>query len=303
MTRVLVTGAGGFVARHAVAALAAAGAEVHAVGRRAPVLPDAVGHACDLLDQAATRTLVRDLRPTHLLHAAWVVEHGVFWASPANLDWLAASCTLFRTAVEAGCGRIVGLGTGAEYALEDPAPEEERSAIAPNTLYGTAKAALASTLAAFARQEGVSHAWGRLFLLTGPGEGPRRLVPDLTRRLLAGRPAPCGNPALVRDIIDVRDAGAALAALTLSDVAGPVNVATGRGVSLGEVATRLGTLCGRPDLVVLAEPKASDQPVQVPPVARLAREVGFTACRTLDETLRDAVAFWRAQAGAEVARP
>ncbi|MES2711837.1 MAG: NAD-dependent epimerase/dehydratase family protein, partial [Pseudomonadota bacterium] len=54
--RILVTGAGGFIGRHALPALAARGFEVHAATRAA--LPGATCHALDLMDAAATRALL-----------------------------------------------------------------------------------------------------------------------------------------------------------------------------------------------------------------------------------------------------
>jgi uncharacterized protein YbjT (DUF2867 family) len=59
--RVLVTGATGFIGRHAVPLLAERGFDVHAVGSA-----DA-----DLLDPAATESLVKRVQPSHLLHFAW----------------------------------------------------------------------------------------------------------------------------------------------------------------------------------------------------------------------------------------
>ena len=82
----LVTGATGFVGRQALAPLAARGYDVHAVGRR----------EVDLLDPDATRRLVEELRPTHLLHFAWYAEPGAFWQSTENERWLAASLQLLE---------------------------------------------------------------------------------------------------------------------------------------------------------------------------------------------------------------
>ena len=60
--------------------------------------------------------LLREVRPTLLIHAAWFVEHGRFWTAPENQDWLEASDRLARAFVEGGGRRILGVGSCAEYA-------------------------------------------------------------------------------------------------------------------------------------------------------------------------------------------
>ena len=85
--RLLITGAGGFIGRHMPALLAEAGFEVHLAGRR-PLSLNGVyhSHQLDLHDAPATARLLANLRPSHLLHLAWYVEHGKFWDAAANVQ-------------------------------------------------------------------------------------------------------------------------------------------------------------------------------------------------------------------------
>ena len=108
--RVLVTGASGFVGRMVLAPLAGRGFEVHAVSRRPPA-GGATWHQADLLDGAEQHRLLRDIRPTLLVHAAWYVEHGRFWTAPENADWLEASAALADTSnlVNVNSSRSTGL--------------------------------------------------------------------------------------------------------------------------------------------------------------------------------------------------
>ena len=72
MSRVLVTGAGGFLGRFAVAALRERGFEVHGAARRATTSIEVdTWHAADLLDPAAPTEVVGAAAPSHLLHLAW----------------------------------------------------------------------------------------------------------------------------------------------------------------------------------------------------------------------------------------
>ncbi len=300
MTRVLLTGATGFVGRAALGALAAAGHEVHAVARRPGPARDGVHwHAADLLDVDGA-AIVGEIEPETLVHLAWYAEHGAFWASPANLDWVEATLRLLRAFAATGTGRrVVMAGTCAEYAWTDHrSTYAEDAPCAPHTLYGAAKHGLHVIAAAFARERGLSLAWGRLFFLYGPGEAPGRFVAAIARQLLAGERAPMTAGTQVRDFLHVADAGAAFAALAATDVEGAVNVASGAGVSLRELAELIAAPAGGTDrLDVGAIPtRADDPPSLVADTARLRREVGWRPGLPLAQGVAETVAWWRAAA-------
>src|SRR6185312_12912218 len=160
----------------ALGPLAARGYEVHGVASR-----DA-----DLLDPEAVTRLVRDVRPTHLLHLAWYAVPGAFWESPENARWLEASTRLLEAFAVSGGTRAVVAGTCAEYDWSgDGALSEASTPLSPRTAYGEAK----NALRAAAERLSVSLGWGRVFFLYGPHEDPRRLVASVARSLVAGEPA------------------------------------------------------------------------------------------------------------------
>ena len=147
----------------------------------------AAWHRADLLDPAAARTLVEQVRPTHLLHLAWYAEHGLFWTSTENVRWVEASLRLLRAFGEAGGERAVTAGTCAEYDWSAGGLYVEgASPLAPATLYGTCKHALRLVGEAWCEQNGIEFAWGRVFLLFGPGEHPERLVPAVAQAVAGG---------------------------------------------------------------------------------------------------------------------
>jgi nucleoside-diphosphate-sugar epimerase len=284
-TRVLVTGASGFIGRHVVPLLAGRGHEVHAVARRKMDFDACVtGHAVDLLDPAAARALIGRARPAALLHLAWIVTPGAFWTAPENLDWVAASLALIRAFAAAGGTRAVIAGTCAEYDWSEPLLDEATTPLRPRTLYGAAKCALHALLAAAAPGLGLSLAWGRVFFLYGPGEAKGRLVPDVIDALRDGRPALCGPGTQRRDFMHVADVARAFVALLESDVAGPVNIASGTCRPLGDLILRIGEILGRPDLIRLgARPMPPDDPPELRAATRILNErIGFTPRQTLE---------------------
>jgi nucleoside-diphosphate-sugar epimerase len=293
MTRVLVTGGSGFVGRHALTALAASGAEVHAASRAAREATAGVTwHRADILDPRHLNALLSAVRAEVLLHLAWFATPPDYWRSPVNLRWAAASLELAQAFVAAGGRRIVGAGTCAEYQWGGASPcVESTTPIRPATLYGGCKAAVWSALEPFARETGVAAAWARLFFVFGPNEPATRLVPSLVTAMRAGNIAHCRTARHVRDFLHVADAGAAIAALTMSGISGAVNIGSGQPVPVGTIATGIAQRIGRPDLLKMEDGPEADAFV-VANVDRLRTEVGWRPRFSLDAGLDDAVAWW-----------
>lgn len=300
--KILVTGASGFIGRHCVRLLVDRGHEVHAVSRRQPEPSDSdvTWHSADLTSPGTARQLAAAVRPSHLLHLAWCTEHGAFWTAPANLDWVASTLELARGAVEAGARRIVWAGTCAEYDWSEAASPwaEHQAALRPATLYGAAKCALGDLLPRFCAQTQVSHAWGRVFFAYGPGEQATRLVPSMIRALLSGAPARVSHSSLVRDLLYVEDVASAFVALVEGTACGPVNIASGQGTRLGDLASELARQLGRPSLVELGElpPGPGVPDVIIGANERLVRELAWTQSCDLRTGLQRSVEYWRHEA-------
>lgn len=299
---VLVTGASGLIGRQVLGPLIARGFAVHAAARR-PLTQDTRGviwHSADLLDPVARAALIDAVVPTHLLHLAWVTEHGEFWEHPANTVWLEASKDLVRRFARSGGRRVVVAGSCAEYDWADPslrwgACVESATPCRPSTTYGRAKLDLGKTI----RDLSGSAASGRVFLLFGEGEAPGRLVPSLIDNLMKGAPVELGPGDLERDMLDSQTVGAAFAALLASDVAGPVNIGSGRSVTVAEIARIVGVALGRQDLIrVGARPRRAGDPQRlVASVERLSSEVGFDPGFDIVRSLTRMVEQRRAAAG------
>jgi nucleoside-diphosphate-sugar epimerase len=291
---VLVTGARGFIGWPCLARLAARGYEVHAVSSSGHSDTEAIWHRCDLLDARSTNELVARVRPSHLLHLAWLATPGVFWSSPANLDWLAASIRLVQAFYSAGGERAVGVGTCAEYAASDDTCHEDATPIAPKTVYGASKAAMYfAWLAAAGGQR--QWAWARLFFPYGPGEPPGRYIPSVIGALLRGEVVECTHGYQVRDFVYVDDIAEACAALVSGTESGAYNVGSGRSASLRDVAEKIiGELGGR-ELVHFGarETPAHDLARIVADTGKIREHFDWSARVSLEEGLDRTIAAHR----------
>jgi nucleoside-diphosphate-sugar epimerase len=304
VSRVLVTGASGFVGRQVLKALASRSDELHAVSRRnrRPETP-VRWHVCDLLEPGAGAELIEAVRPTRLVHLAWTSEPGQFWNSPENGLWAARSRELLEAFAASGGERILVAGSCAEYDWSgDGTLSESATPLKPATAYGRAKLELSEAAADLARRTEISAAWARLFFLFGPGEHPERLVASIARRAVAGEPAPAPAGTQLRDYLYVEDAGAAIAAVLAGPVEGPLNVASGAATRISDLLERVAAEAGHPEaLEPGALPARSDPPRLVADVGRLTHEVGWRPQTPNDEAIRRTVAWWRERLGEDPA--
>ncbi|HXG70644.1 MAG TPA: NAD(P)-dependent oxidoreductase [Gemmatimonadaceae bacterium] len=294
MTRVLVTGATGFLGRQVVPALVRAGVEVHAVTSgvsREDEDHDARWHRADLLDRERMVSVVNSVKGDTLLHLAWFAKPPHYWHDLDNIRWTAASLELARAFVAAGGTRIVAAGTCAEYDWRSGYCVEASTPIAPASLYGASKAAFGGLLQVFAAEAGIEAAWARLFFLFGPNDAPSRLVPSLITRLHAGEVAVCTSGSLLRDYLYVTDAAEAMVALSATHVTGAVNVASGVPVAISTIASAIARHMRRPDLLRLDD-GSSDYPLVAARVERLTREVGWRPRFDLETGLDETIRWW-----------
>jgi nucleoside-diphosphate-sugar epimerase len=297
MKRILVTGGTGFIGQHLMGHLRRRGFEIHVIGRHRPCDTEVIFHQADVLDIDRTRQAIKAANGSHLLHLAWYVEPGKYWHSPHNLDWIAASLHLVRGFAENGGRRAVIAGTCAEYLWGAERFREEETPCQPATLYGVSKDALRRILLAYGDIAPLSVGWGRIFFPYGPGEKQGRLVSDAIRHLLSRQQFPTSHGLQRRDFMHVSDVAGAFAALVDSDVRGPVNIGSGRAISVRSILELIARETGAGDLVRFGErPLPANEPEAIEADgARLFNEVGFRPRYDLACGLTDTISWWRRQ--------
>ena len=196
--------------------------------------------AADLADAEAAAALVQATAPSHILHAAWETRQPSYWNDPVNIEWVVATAAMAAAFARSGGQRFVQVGSCAEYDWTSEPPLRD----GPATRYGKAK------LAAFRAVEVAGHdafsaAEARIFWVYGPGENPARFIPLLCRSYAGGVTPTLGSGEQVRDLVFINDAAQALLLLLETDrVTGVVDIGTGAGTKLADVARHLAGLAG-----------------------------------------------------------
>jgi nucleoside-diphosphate-sugar epimerase len=183
-----------------------------------------------------------------VIHAAWYAESGQYLQSPKNQECLSGTLRLAEGAVQAKVRRFVGIGTCFEYDL-DAGRLSIKTPLKPSTPYAQAKVDAFNALSVALPRHGVAFAWCRLFYLYGEGEDSRRLVSYVRARLQAGEPAELSSGSQVRDFLDVREAARMIVDVALGSQEGPVNICSGKPVTVRELAERIADDFGRRDLL------------------------------------------------------
>lgn len=242
MKKLLITGANGFIGRACIKKLANSEIEIHGLTRSksANLLPLVKWHECNFLDQEKTRAVIKDIRPSHMLHLAWCTKNGVYWQDRENMNWVSASLHAIKAFGESGGEHLSVAGTCAEYKWGgDHRLLEADSEILPETLYGVSKNALHNIVNSYAKNEGMTYTWGRIFSLYGNYEAEERLIPSLIITLLKGKNFICKNPNVMRDYLHVDDVANGFKFLLMQKESGVCNIGSGKPTKISDLVNKI----------------------------------------------------------------
>ena len=282
--RLLVTGGTGFVGTHLIQQALASGHEVLSLSRRAaPSAPRL--HSVAAAIESPPWDRITEFQPDVLIHTAWEATPGIYLEAPDNRLWVDWSEALVEGALQRGLRRLVLLGTCIEYPITG-APLPETLTPAPVSLYARCKDELHRRLTQRWTNPDIPLVWARLFYPYGPGEHPSRLCSSLVRRLRSGERVTLKTPQSTKDYLHIDDVARALLTLASQGASGAVNIGTGTGTTVLELAQRIGRLLGRPDLVGWEDPPAPDPLHHVVADASRLRSLGWSPQVELEDGLR-----------------
>jgi GDP-4-dehydro-6-deoxy-D-mannose reductase len=319
--RVLVTGAGGFVAAHLVHFLRTEQPEVDVFGTERPQTTiargprgDVRGVEADLNDRTAAEKVVEEVAPDRIVHLAGQSSVHRSWIEPGGTlrTNVLGLVNLLDAVRRRGLSpAVLVVGSAEEYGLVDPSevPLRETTPLRPSSPYAVSKVAQAELARLYGPAGGMRIVLTRTFPHTGPGRGETFAESSFARQIAeieTGRRPPVlsvGNLAAIRDYTDVRDVVRAYWLLLGAGEAGEVyNVCCGRGRSIREMLDVL--LVGSSAQVEVSVDPERLRPVDVPALvgdpSKLRAATGWEPRIPLERTLGDLLEDWRQRIGPSI---
>ena len=302
---VLVTGAGGFAGSHLLEHLAGS-ADLVGWSRSEPaqdLVTLARWQRVDLLDRDQVTDALSSIRPSSIFHCAGlphVAESWVDTAAPFAANVLGTH-RLLEAIERLGTRCRVLVTSSAQVYAPSAEPITEDQTIAPSSPYALSKLAQ-EQLALRAATGTIEVIVSRPFNHTGPRQKPAFLAPTVARQIamiergLLEPVLKVGNLVPSRDVMDVRDAVRAYAAIMKSGTPGTIyNVASGVG---RPVRTIVEALVARSRVPVRIEQdpsrfRPSDVPVFVGSSRRLQQATGWRPEISFEKMIDDLLDYWR----------
>ncbi len=311
-SRIVVTGGNGFLGREVCRELASwQPAQIFA--------PRSAEH--DLRNRAAIRRLLRETRPDVVIHLAAVVGGiGANRKYPGSYfyDNAVMGIELLEQARQAMVKKVVVTGTICSYPKHTPVPFREEDLWngypeETNAPYGLAKKMLLVQAQAYREQYGMNAITLLPVNLYGPGDNfhpeTSHVVPALIRKVFEaqeqGRDSieVWGTGAASREFLFVRDAARAIVLATDEyDRADPINIGSGREITIRELAQLICQLCGFRGSIRWDATQPDGQPRRCLDTRRAEGEFHFRASTALAEGLRETIDWYRQQRGTAASR-
>jgi NAD dependent epimerase/dehydratase len=259
--KVLVTGAGGFIGSHLVAALVTEGAKVTALvhyngrndwGNLESVSPEVIRECEIFLGDITDCTLMRRLVTGKdvIFHLAALI--GIPYSYVAPMSYLRTNIegtvNVLEAARSEGVGRIIHTSTSEVYGSAIYTPIDEKHPLQGQSPYSASKIAADKMAESYYRSFDLPVLTIRPFNTFGPRQSARAVIPTIANQLLCGeKQLYLGSLEPVRDMTFVLDTVAGFLAAgnaPQSCLGEVINLGTGRGETVADIVNILMKLVG-----------------------------------------------------------
>ncbi len=307
MSRIIVTGAAGFIGSHTTDLLLAGGHSVLGIDNFRSGHQHNLDSAlkskgfrlveADVSEEGLMDRLVADFRPEGIIHLAALVSVQESIQDPALNQLLNVTATelVAAAAVKHEVKRIVFASSAAIYGDTTDLPISEDSAKVPISPYGEGKLTSEETLLNSAG-DSLSVRCHRYFNVFGPRQDPASpysgVISIFDRSYRDGMPVTIyGDGQQTRDFISVHDvARANVIAVTAPDITtGVANICTGNATSLLDIVAIFSAHYPAVPPPTLADPRSGDIVHSLGQADRAEEELGFVAQVSVADALGELI--------------
>jgi dTDP-4-dehydrorhamnose 3,5-epimerase len=289
--KILLTGPTGFIGSNFVRQALARGHQIAGLALPGEALPPSLPGSENLhwlrgtLEEAPWRE-IEAFGADVCIHMAWITTPGIYLESPENFKLLESSQKFLKRLRELGTKHIIGFGTCVECQISGHPLSEDKSPLAPTTPYARCKNDLRLAMEEEAKTHGLKFCWVRVFYPYGPGEHPSRLCSSIIQKLSRDEKIVLKTPASTKDYIYIDDLAMALITVMESQATGIINLGTGIGVTVREIAQTLAGMMGKPHLISEIDSPETDSLGYVVADASRLRGLGWQPAYTMTQGLQ-----------------
>ena len=308
-SKVLVTGADGFIGSHLVEALLKRGANVRALsfynsfnhwgwleGLESSSLEVVCG---DVRDPDFCRALTKDV--DIVFHLAALIAIPYSYAAPDSyVDTnVKGTLNICQAARQNGCGKVLVTSTSEVYGTARYVPIDEGHPKQPQSPYSATKIGADAIAMSFHNAFSLPVTVVRPFNTYGPRQSARAIIPTIITQIASGRQEiMVGDLTPTRDFNFVLDTAEGFCRLAECDdaVGREVNVCSNYEISMREVFGLIARIMGR-DVAFVEDPRrirpAKSEVFRLWGDNTLLRSLtGFTPCHSIEDGLRKTVAWF-----------
>lgn len=304
----LVTGAGGFIGSHLAEELVKQGAKVKALVHYnsrndwglIELLPEEIRQELEVIagnvqDTYMMRKTVKDCNI--VFHLAALIAIPYSYVAPesyvnANVK---GTLNLLQACLDEGVEKVAHTSTSEIYGTAQYTPIDENHPLQGQSPYSASKIGADKIAESFYLSFNLPVATIRPFNTYGPRQSARAIIPSIIIQVLASSELKLGLLTPVRDLTYVKDTVDGFLKIAESDraVGKVINIGTGIGITVGELAERIIGLVGKDVRVVREERRIRPEKSEVMELIcdrRKAKElIGWEPQYTLEEGLGETI--------------
>ena len=316
MTKILITGSDGFIGSHLTEQLVRAGNSVKAFvlynsfntwgwldSLPKEILSEIEIFQGDIRDPNGVKQAMKGM--DEVFHLAALIAIPFSYHSPDTyVDTnIKGTLNVLQAARELGTSRVLVTSTSEVYGTAQYVPIDESHPFQGQSPYSATKIGADRLAESFYRSFGTPVTIVRPFNTFGPRQSMRAVIPTIIAQALDGHQIRLGDLRPVRDFNFVTDTatGFIAAASGNCERGETFNLATGRGVSIGETVEIIGNLLGKKLEIIEEEnrlrPPDSEVMRLVGNADKAAQQLGWRPQHPLEEGLRQTVEWLKNHRG------